>query len=286
MIRSVKNEVWAFDAEWVPDPQAGRMLLGYPHHVSDREVVEGMWERYGATPEDPMPFLKLILCRVVSVSAVVRRIRPDDGTSWIEIVSLPRPIASTEQHEERTILSRFLEGVGRHKPQLVGFNSTASDLRIFIQRALVNGISVPDFCSRPNKPWEGVDYFARESDFNIDLYSVCTGYAGRGGPSLHELAVLSGVPGKLETDGNQVPLLWLDGKLDKIVAYNECDALTTYLVWLRAAHMAGHFTTEQYSEEQQLVVRLLSSGDVEHYHLYLAEWERLRILRGEEPISR
>ncbi len=39
--------------------------------------------------------------------------------------------------------------------------------------------------------------------------------------------------GKMNVDGEGVAFLWLDGKLNEIVAYNEFDALTTYLVWLR-----------------------------------------------------
>jgi len=39
--------------------------------------------------------------------------------------------------------------------------------------------------------------------------------------------------GKMDVDGEEVAFLWLDGKLNEIVAYNEFDALTTYLVWLR-----------------------------------------------------
>lgn len=36
------------------------------------------------------------------------------------------------------------------------------------------------------------------------------------------------------------------------VQYNECDALTTYLLWLRAALLAGHLTPEQHAHEEEL----------------------------------
>lgn len=36
MFKSVANEVWAFDAEWVPDPAAGRVLNGLPESISDQ----------------------------------------------------------------------------------------------------------------------------------------------------------------------------------------------------------------------------------------------------------
>ena len=72
MFKSVKNRVWAFDAEWIPDPLAGRLLYKLSAEMSDREVVEVMWKKGGATEEDPTPYLKTVLCRIVSVAAVER----------------------------------------------------------------------------------------------------------------------------------------------------------------------------------------------------------------------
>ena len=68
MFKTVADEVWAFDAEWVPDPAAGRVLYGLADTWTDRMVVEEMWQRNGATDDDPMPYLKTILCRVVSMA--------------------------------------------------------------------------------------------------------------------------------------------------------------------------------------------------------------------------
>jgi hypothetical protein len=49
MFKSVENEVWIFDAEWVPDPVAGCLLYDLPDTMSNREVVHDMWRRHGAT---------------------------------------------------------------------------------------------------------------------------------------------------------------------------------------------------------------------------------------------
>ena len=110
-----------------------------------------------------------------------------------------------------------------------------------------------------------------------DIKDILGGW-GKATPSLHELATLSGIPGKLDVDGNAVAGLWLDGQLDRIVAYNECDALTTYLVWLRLAHLGGHFDDRAYADEQQrvrvLVEGLIGQGRA-HLGTYLTEWDRL-----------
>ena len=84
---------------------------------------------------------------------------------------------------------------------------------------------------------------------------------------------------ELDVDGDAVAALWLEGNLRKIVQYNECDALTTYLVWLRLAHFAGHFTASQYAQEQALVRELVdresSTEGREHLTAYREEWDRL-----------
>jgi predicted PolB exonuclease-like 3'-5' exonuclease len=249
MFKSVFDKVWAFDCEWVPDPVAGRVLYGLPADLPDRDVLAHMWQQAGASDEDPMPFLKTIVCRVVSIAAVTRQ-RRRDGT--------------------------FLDAVGEHKPQLVGYNSINADLKILLQRAVVNGLSAAQFCRRPDKPWEGIDYFAR-GDAHVDIKDIVGGW-GKATPSLHELATLSGIPGKLDVDGNAVANLWLDGQLDRIVAYNECDALTTYLVWLRLAHLGGHFDDREYAQEQQRVHELVQAEIAQgrtHLTAYVAAWDRL-----------
>ena len=43
MFKSVQDKVWAFDAEWVPDPVTGRAVYRLPAELSDEEVVAEMW---------------------------------------------------------------------------------------------------------------------------------------------------------------------------------------------------------------------------------------------------
>ena len=278
MFKTVKNRVWAFDAEWIPDPLAGQMLYKLPNDMPSKEIFEVMWEKGGATEDDPMPYLKTVVCRIVSIAAVERLQTGSDVK--LHLLSLPRDSRDAEQTNERNVIGTFLSKTGEFKPQLVGFNSASADIKAMIQRSVVLGLSIPAFCKRPNKPWEGDDYFdSRNSEASVDLKDVLGGW-GKATPSLNEIATLSGIPGKMDVDGQQVASLWLEGNLDKIVAYNEFDALTTYLVWLRVAHFGGHFTTEQYEQEQQLVRDLINTEATEngkdHLNDFLGEWERLK----------
>ena len=276
MIKSVRDRVWAFDLEWIPDPLAGRLVHGIPDSVeSPREIMEVMWREGGASEADPTPFLKTVLCRIVSIAVVERRTKGEEGEPTLALLSLPKDPTLDEEAREANLVGTFLEAIGKHRPQLVGFNSADSDLKILIQRGVILGVQASGFSQRPDKPWE---------DWNIDLKKLVGGF-GKATPSLHELAVQCGIPGKLGVDGNDVAAMWLEGRLPEIVAYNEFDALTTYLVWLRMAHFSGHFSASAYEREQghvrALIERESAAGAKPHLARYLAEWERLRAAIGE-----
>lgn len=276
MIKFTGREVWAFDAEWVPDPASGRRAYGLPADMPDPEVLGQMWKEGGATPEDPRPYLKTVLCRVVSVAAVVRKqVRPQQYS--LELRSLPS--AEKSDMTEADLLTRFLTGVGKTQPQLVGFNSQSADLPIMIQRAMVNGLNLPEFCRRPAKPWDGVDYFARGSDYNIDLKDEVGGW-GRSTPSLHELATACRIPGKIDTAGGDVVDLWTRGEVRRIVQYNECDALTTFLVWSRLALLAGQVSPDEHGANEEGIREILAARGREpgneHLRTYQEKWDQLR----------
>ncbi|MCE1274912.1 MAG: 3'-5' exonuclease [Chlorobiales bacterium] len=274
MYKFIADNVVVFDVEWVPDPVSGRRIYKVPDTASDDEVLEVMWREGGATPEDPRPYLKTVMCRIVSIAAVVRK-KVRDGVT-LQLISLPRLHEGVQPEGE--IVRQFLEAVGSKGAQLVGYNSWNADLPILYQRALANRITVPTFCHRPDKPWEGADYFARFSDYNIDLKNEVGGF-GKAAPSLHELASSLGIPGKMGIDGADVADLWRTGNIRRIVEYNQFDALTTYLVWLRTVYFSGKLTDNAFMREEQLLENLLHQeiqNGAEHLGQFLDAWNALR----------
>jgi predicted PolB exonuclease-like 3'-5' exonuclease len=236
-------EVWAFDCEWAPDVSAGRRLYGLDSGVDDAEVLRVMWEMGGATPEDPRPFLKTILCRICSIAAVVRYKSPP-GNPQIAIAAIGAPDdPSGGAPDEKLILKRFLEdGYSVRRPVLVGYNSRNADVHILLQRAFVNGLQLPSFFRESTaKPW---------NQNGIDLMDFLGGHGKGYSASLDEVANLCGIPGKLDTTGDDVARLYYGGRARAVVEYNMFDALTTYLVWLRAELVSGRFTAQQYADEQ------------------------------------
>ena len=151
------------------------------------------------------------------------------------------------------------------------------DLKILVQRANVNSVQAAKLAKQPHKPREDYDYFdARTSDGHIDLIQILGGF-GKFSPSLNEMAAVCGIPGKLGIIGQEVAQLWLGRRFLGIVAYNECDALTTYLIWLRMAFFGGFFSEIQYEKEQERVRNLLSTEGTlpgkEHLLEFLEAWE-------------
>ena len=276
MIKPISDEVWAFDCEWVPDLQAGRILYHLPDELPSQEVLRIMWEQGGATPENPTPFLRTLFCRVVSIAMVIRRTFKN-GDVQLYLQALPENPEDASQ-DEAYILKRFLQdGLAARNPQLVGFNSRNADLRILTQRAIVNGLSMKALCDRLDaKPWESSD---------VDLMEMVSGYGKSYAVSLNEIASLSGIPGKLDTTGDDVCGLWHSGHLKEIVQYNCFDALTTYLVWLRIAFFSGRFSEDAYRAEQRRVKHLLDERlqkpENAFLQKYLDAWRDLKSRTGQ-----
>lgn len=244
-----------FDLEWVPDAVGARRLFDLGDDTSELDAMQRLWEHTNGfdAETNPRPFLKYMFSRVVSIAFLSRRVVYRGGERTIEfrLNSLPKLPFLEHDVVEADIIQQFLHDVGRYRPQLVGFNSEASDLQVLIQRAMINEVSAPEFCQRPNKPWEGSDYFdSKNSEGHIDLLKRFYGGSGMT-PRLDELAKMCGYPGKIDVKGDQVTDLWLARDITKIIEYNQIDVLNTYLVWLRLVYFAGKLTEEQYFDETE-----------------------------------
>ncbi|MFP4351398.1 MAG: hypothetical protein ACLFTU_01025 [Puniceicoccaceae bacterium] len=283
MFKTIQPLLFSFDVEWVPDPLAAARLFDVPVSTpGEREhAIRRLWRHGGATEEKPQPYLKTVLCRVVTLAGVLRERKPGTTVPSLRLVSLPMRSVLSWPDEETSILQGFFESVGSRKPQLVGYNSSQADVPILVQRAIVNGLACPGFATRPDKPWEGVDYFSNFGEHHVDLAPLLGRYNQM--PALNELARLSGIPGKMDTSGDGVAELWLEGRKAEILAYNECDALTTHLVWARFAHFIGLLSAKEYEIEQdalrELVTGLAANGKPA-LQRFLEEWDRLRAING------
>lgn len=294
MLKLLPADAWIYDCEFVPDPATCRLVYGLPADLADRGVLEDVWRRerekqakQGRTPDD-RPMVKTSICRIVAISAVKRSER--GGKVRLSLKSLPSLDGS--ELAERDIVDKFLSAAGTLQPQLVGFSSREADLPILLQRATAHALHQPQFCKRPEKPWLGVDYFAKATDWHVDLLDILSNYSrGKQMPSLHEICVASGIPGKFREHGADVAELWLDGQIAEIVRYNQCDVLSQYELYIRVALLAGLITPEQHAVELAALVAMVSEliqpavGNLlapaqTHLSDWLSERQRLRRALG------
>ncbi len=278
----IHDPVWFFDLEWVPDAAGAIRLFDLPADTTEIAAMERLWQETNGYDAEkmPRPFVKYIFSRVVSIAFLSRRVTYDGPDRKVEfgLHSLPKLPLAADRSDEGEIISDFLHYVGVRNPQLVGFNSAESDLQVLIQRALVNDIRAEAFSERPNKPWEGRDYFdSRNSEAHLDLLQRFS--RGAMTPRLNDLSRLCGFPGKIDVDGAQVVDLWLDGKLREIVEYNQIDTLNTYLIWLRVVNFAGKISEEEYINEQDDFREFLEAeaekGERDHIVRFLEKWDSL-----------
>ncbi len=276
MIKTILPDLFSFDVEWIPDPAAASLLYGT--EISDvrsyESAMQKLWQENGATEDNPQPYLKTVLCRIVSIAGIYRH--QDSKGVQLKLVSLPSDVTVAEKCHESAILTAFFKAVGGKSPQLVGYNSANADLPIIVQRGIVNGLMAHGVAKRPNKPWEGIDYFSG-NDAHVDLATILGRYGQI--PSLNQIARLSGIPGKMDVDGYAVADMWLRGDIQGIINYNEFDAFTTHLLWARVAYFAELLTDKQYADEQRLVRELLeeeAGKGKKHLLKYVEEWDRLQ----------
>lgn len=257
MIKHLSAETCAFDCEWVPCVDTARQLLHLDPAIPEREAFYALWREYAG--DDPIdedgkplhpPFLKLALCKVVSISAVFRR----QNASGTRLEFYSRAIHLCPGGEAE-LIGDFLERVAYGTPakgfQLWGYNSSGSDLPILKQRAIALGVCCPKFSRRPDKPWEGMDYHDNRSEAHVDIMYLLGSY-GRSVavyPKMSEFAAACGIPGKLDCEGDAVAELYLQGRIREIADYNLMDAIVTHLLMLRIAHHAGQLNSRQYQDE-------------------------------------
>lgn len=276
MLKSpIHDLVLYFDLEWVPDAAGSKRLFDLPEETTELEAMQRLWEhspQYDAE-KNPRPFLKYMFSRVVSIAFLSRKPVFRDGEPVIEfsLNSLPKLPLDSDDVDEAVIIERFLYILGERRPQLVGYNSAESDLQVLVQRGIINEITAPAFNERPNKPWEGPDYFdSRNSEAHLDLLKKFSGGAMM--PRLDELAKLCGFPGKIDVKGDQVTDLWLARDLTKIVEYNQIDTLNTYLVWLRVVYFVGQLTEEAYFMELEQFREFLETEMEKPEKAFLSEF--------------
>lgn len=236
IFKKIGNKIFFIKIATVPDTELAKRLYNLDNDMPAHEVLDIMYAENGANEEDPKPMLKTMLHKVVAFSSIIANV----NTPEIKLKSL-----SINDHSEKSIIENVLNGIGKTQPQLVGFASEMFDLPVMLQRALITGAVIPEFCTRPDKPWEGpMDYFTQFGDAHVDLLS-CLGKDYKSKAKFDEICRACAIPGKLGFEGPDVAEAFIRGRVNDIVAYNETDVASIYLLWLKFASMSGHIIDQK-----------------------------------------
>ncbi len=220
----------AFDIETAPDAEGLRALYDFPAELSAAEVVE-MAQRL-RRQEKNTDFMPLLLQRVVVISCVVEK-----GDA-LNVVSLEG------WEDERGALQKFFSGMEKlyreypaSPPRLVSWNGGGFDLPVLNYRAMIHGVRAPLYWSSGDRDANFRFNRTYQNRYNgerhLDLMDALAMFQPRAAAKLGDTAKLCGLPGKMGIGGAEVGRAFAEGRCEEIREYCECDAMLTYLLFLR-----------------------------------------------------
>jgi len=274
-----KRNLFVFDIETVPDVDAGRRFLKLPD-ASDAEVAEALTAYHLEVTDGRNDFLRQPFWRVVAISYAqvgVERAEGDQAALPGQVrYTLTRVASGGEvKASERELIEGFFSYIDQAQPRLVSYNGRTFDLPVLKYRAMLHGLSAPRFFDTSNK-WE--NYTQRYADaWHADLLEVLSDFGASARVRLDEVCRVMGLPGKLETTGEDVASLYAEGRIQDIRDYCETDVLNTYLLFLRWELLRGTISPRGHDASVAEVVSYLESERADRPHLgrYLDAWRAM-----------
>jgi len=219
---------------------------------------------------DPAQFPKCLWHTVVSVAVLLAGIQRQNGRESYTIEEMR--VESRSPSEESRLVRFVWNMIAKHQPRIVTYNGRGFDLPVLQQRALVHGATADSFYQAGDK-WS--NYSARYSaELHCDLLDQLSCYgATRANPSLDELAVALGLPGKISGSGAEVSQMVAEGQLERVAAYNLEDVVQTYVAYLRWALLTGRTTPAQHNDAIRNLVIALETHPRTHLHDFVSLWK-------------
>lgn len=251
-----------FDIESVPDVELIKMVKYPDLQIDDQAAVVRFQEEILTNSGGLSTFIPVTFQYPVSIC--VLKVRKD--FTIVDLVSLDEP------HFRAKEMVRLF-WLGNEKlygnASLITFNGRGFDIPLLELMAFRYGITV----QRHFKDKYAARY--RFGTKHIDLHDWLSNYnAVRLHGGLNLLAKVLGKPGKMETKGEEVYDMFLQGQLKEINEYCTHDVLDTYFVFLRTRVLLGELTIEREQEIVQLAKVFISENRdrIPAFRLYLENW--------------
>ena len=267
------RDTLVFDIETVPDACAARRLLG-DASLSDLLARDALSDYFLGKTEGKNSFPRQPFHQVVAISYAHLVSEPYDDGMGLEL----RRIASGGDLEssEKELLEGFFHLIESRTPRLVSFNGRGFDLPVLKYRAMLHGLSCPRWFSAGDR-WNG--YESRYSQmYHVDLLEVLSDFGASARCSMHEVATALAIPGKLDTEGDDVRGLFESGNLPVIRNYCETDVCSTLLIFLRWQLFQGALNDKNYAHVIQAVYNYLESevDEKAHFSSFLHTWNTMK----------
>jgi len=227
--------ILVFDIETIPDIEAGRKLYDL-EGLSDQDTAAALFAlRRAKVGHD---FLPHYLQKIVAISLVM------SNAGSLKVWSL-----GDETATEKELIQRFFTGLDKHTPTLVSWNGSGFDLPVLHYRALLHGVSAPNYWETGDnqQAFRWNNYLNRFHYRHLDLMDVLAAYQNKAFAPLDDIASMLGFPGKMGMSGARVWDEYQAGNLKGIRDYCETDVLNTYCVYLRFELMRGTLSEIEYT---------------------------------------
>ncbi|MDQ6963952.1 MAG: 3'-5' exonuclease [Mariprofundales bacterium] len=265
------TEIFIFDIETIPDAAAARRLLKQPD-LNDDEARQALREYFLDKTDGRNDFPRQPFHQVVAISYA--QLSREPGEQGDELVIRRIATGGSSESSERELLEGFFTMITQRTPQLVSFNGRGFDIPVLKYRAMAHGLSCPRWFNAGDRY---NNYDARYSQqYHLDLLELFSDFGASARCSLHEIASLFAIPGKLETSGGDVLELFLTNRVDEIRNYCETDVCSTMLLLLRALHFQGKLSDGALNRSEDGLVNYLTSEGESRPHLlhFLHSWQQ------------
>jgi predicted PolB exonuclease-like 3'-5' exonuclease len=183
------------------------------------------------------------------------------GCAWLDAgYRLARfgAIGEGQPDDERALLAELSRQVADAAPLLVTYNGRSFDLPVIALRALCHGVPL-GWYYRPDGPRHRYG-----GEAHVDLADWLADHGATRVGSLHAVARLIGLPGKLGIDGSHVEGLYRAGQLGAIQRYCLTDVVQTALLFLRFQLLRGALAPAEYRDAAEaLLLGFAADGRVD-----------------------
>ncbi|HDP79270.1 MAG TPA: 3'-5' exonuclease [Spirochaetes bacterium] len=237
-----------FDVESVPDTRLIKMVKYPGMDITEQEAVKRFQEEILTNSGGASYFIPVTFQYPIAVC--VAKVRAD--FSLDDVVLLDEP-----EFRTREMVRLFWHGIENlyGDASLVTFNGRGFDIPLLELMAFRYGFTI----KRHMRDKFGSRY--RFGTKHIDLHDWLSNFNAikmQGGLNL--LAKVLGKPGKMETTGDEVYDMFLEGKIREINDYCSYDVLDTYFVFLRSRVMLGELAIQKEQELVQAARRFINEN--------------------------